>query len=86
MRVMAEPVQHPEPGPVPAGPDTWRGAVRTATGGVRWWFSSVMGDNAYRRYVHHLAVHHPGKVVPSEKQYWRDRYAEMDRNPGARCC
>ncbi len=62
------------------------GALRAATDGVRWWFSSVMGDNAYARYVDHLARHHPGEPVPTEKQYWRDRYAAMDANPGARCC
>ncbi len=55
-------------------------------GGIRWWFSSVMGDNAYARYCDHLARRHPGEPVPTEKQYWRDRYAAMDANPGARCC
>ena len=55
-------------------------------GGIRWWVSSVMGDNAYARYCDHLARRHPGAPVPTEKQYWRDRYAAMDANPGARCC
>ena len=60
--------------------------VRRVIGGIGWWFSSVMGDNAYRRYVDHLARHHPGGPVPTEKQYWRERYAAMDSNPAARCC
>ena len=55
-------------------------------GGIRWWIASVMGDNAYARYCDHLERSHPGAPVPTEKQYWRDRYAEMDANPGARCC
>jgi uncharacterized short protein YbdD (DUF466 family) len=45
-----------------------------------------MGDNAYARYLEHLAIQHPGLPVPSEREYWRDRYAAMDANPGARCC
>lgn len=79
MPVMAE-----QPG---SGDVTARGgALRTAIDGVRWWFASVMGDNAYARYVDHLARLHPGEPVPTEKQYWRDRYAALDANPGARCC
>ena len=58
----------------------------SAARGVRWWVSSVMGDNAYARYLEHLAARHPGSPVPSEREYWRDRYAAMDANPGARCC
>ncbi len=60
--------------------------VLTVVRGIRWWVSSVMGDNAYARYLEHLAVRHPGLPVPSEREYWRDRYADMDANPGARCC
>ena len=61
-------------------------AVGRAVSGVRWWFASVMGDNAYQRYLDHLARHHPGDPVPTEKQYWRERYAAMDNHPAARCC
>lgn len=57
-----------------------------AVRGVNWWVRSVMGDDAYARYVQHLAAHHPGSPIPTESQYWRDRYAAMDANPGARCC
>jgi uncharacterized short protein YbdD (DUF466 family) len=45
-----------------------------------------MGDNAYARYVDHLARRHPGCPVPTEKEYWRERYSAMDADPGARCC
>ena len=45
-----------------------------------------MGDNAYARYVEHLTRHHPDDPIPTESQYWRERYAAMDANPGARCC
>ncbi|HEY5877358.1 MAG TPA: YbdD/YjiX family protein, partial [Nakamurella sp.] len=45
-----------------------------------------LGDTAYARYVEHLGRHHPDAPVPSEREYWRQRYAEQDANPGARCC
>lgn len=54
--------------------------------GLLWWIRSVMGDKDYERYVAHMARKHPGQPVPSERQFWRDRYAEADANPGARCC
>ncbi len=60
--------------------------VLTVVRGITWWVSSVMGDNAYARYVQHLALHHPGETPPTEREYWRDRYAAMDASPGARCC
>lgn len=60
--------------------------LMTAARGVRWWISSVMGDNAYPRYVEHLARNHPDAPVPSEREYWRERHAAADANPGARCC
>ena len=60
--------------------------VLTAARGVRWWVSSVMGDNAYARYIDHLSRHHPGSPVPTEREYWRDKYREAELHPGARCC
>jgi uncharacterized short protein YbdD (DUF466 family) len=63
-----------------------RVVLMTAARGVRWWISSVMGDNAYARYVEHLANNHPDDPVPSEREYWRERHAAADANPGARCC
>jgi uncharacterized short protein YbdD (DUF466 family) len=60
--------------------------VLTVARGIRWWIASVMGDNAYAHYVDHLARQHPGCPVPTEKEYWRERYGAMDANPGARCC
>ena len=61
-------------------------AAMTAARGIRWWVTSVMGDNAYSRYVAHLSRTHPDEPVPTEREYWRQRYAEQDARPGARCC
>ncbi len=60
--------------------------ARTAVRGVAWWYSAINGGQDYQRYVEHLRRTHPGAPVPSVKQYWRERYAEADRNPSTRCC
>lgn len=51
-----------------------------------WYVRELMGDNDYARYVAHLSRHHPEREAPSEREYWRSRYAAQDANPGARCC
>lgn len=53
---------------------------------VRWWIGALMGDHDYARYVAHLERLHPGAEIPTEREYWRTRYAAADANPGARCC
>ncbi|WP_226913432.1 YbdD/YjiX family protein [Gephyromycinifex aptenodytis] len=53
---------------------------------LNWYIRGVTGADAYERYVAHLQRTHPQAPIPSEKQFWRDKYAEMDRNPKARCC
>lgn len=53
---------------------------------VRWFCSSLMGDNHYHRYVAHRARAHPGEPVIDEREYWRVRHAAVDAHPGARCC
>nr|WP_231637266.1 YbdD/YjiX family protein [Microbacterium sp. No. 7] len=59
----------------------------TAVGrGIRWYITTLMGDNAYATYVAHQRRHHPGEELPTERQFWRQRMDEQDRNPGARCC
>jgi uncharacterized short protein YbdD (DUF466 family) len=83
----------------PAGPGAARGksltgisteasapALLRAWRNLRWWVGSVLGDTAYARYVEHLRRLHPDAPVPTEREYWRERYAEQDANPGARCC
>ncbi|WP_369797489.1 YbdD/YjiX family protein [Nocardia sp. CNY236] len=51
-----------------------------------WWFDSILGGRDYQRYAEHLRRRHPGCEIPSEREYWRQRYAEADRNPTNRCC
>jgi uncharacterized short protein YbdD (DUF466 family) len=53
---------------------------------IRWYVSSLMGDNHYRRYVEHRRRTHPGEPVLTEREYWRARHATADAGPAARCC
>lgn len=45
-----------------------------------------MGDRAYETYVTHQRAQHPGIEVISEREFWRQKMDDQDRNPGARCC
>lgn len=54
--------------------------------GIRWYVTTLMGDTAYVTYVAHHDRHHPGEEPLSERQFWRERMDDQDRNPGARCC
>ena len=70
------------PGTAPAEP----GGIRRALSGVKWYWSSVMGDNHYERYLAHHERTHPGRAPMTKREYWRERTDAQDRNPGARCC
>lgn len=61
-------------------------ALAKGVRGAWWYMSELVGENDYDKYVLHLQRHHPGCEIPTKKQFWRDRYAKQDENPGARCC
>ncbi|MFI5777973.1 YbdD/YjiX family protein [Nocardia sp. NPDC051570] len=60
--------------------------VLRAGRGVAWYVNAILGGQDYTRYVEHLRRNHPEASVPSEREYWRERYAAADRNPANRCC
>ncbi|GHH70212.1 YbdD/YjiX family protein [Promicromonospora soli] len=60
--------------------------VRRGWRALAWYVTGVLGESDYQRYVAHLRRVHPDAVVPTVREYWRERYAEQDANPGARCC
>ncbi|HLT59904.1 MAG TPA: YbdD/YjiX family protein [Microlunatus sp.] len=81
----------------PAGPDANPAGPATDSAGpaavlgrawraVRWYVTAVMGDNAYRVYLDHQRAHHPGEPVLSERDFWRSRTDDQERNPQGRCC
>jgi uncharacterized short protein YbdD (DUF466 family) len=69
-----------------AGPRAILGRVWAAVRGIARWYSAINGGQDYQRYVDHLRRTHPGAPVPSVRDYWRERYAEAERNPTNRCC
>lgn len=60
--------------------------IRRALDAVRWYVGGVMGDSLYAYYQRHMSARHPGEPVLTEGDYWRERHAAADRNPGSRCC
>ncbi|GAA2935857.1 hypothetical protein GCM10010458_19610 [Microbacterium luteolum] len=54
--------------------------------GIRWYMTTLMGDTAYATYVAHHRRAHPGEEPMTERQFWRQKMDDQDRNPGARCC
>lgn len=69
------------------GPRESMGARLARVGrGIRWYVTTLMGDRAYDVYVRHFRAHHPQAQPLTERQFWRQRSDEQDRNPGARCC
>ncbi|MGW2094763.1 YbdD/YjiX family protein [Promicromonospora sukumoe] len=62
------------------------GVVRRGWRALTWYVTGVLGESDYQRYVAHLRRVHPDAAVPTVRDYWRDRYAAQDANPGARCC
>jgi len=60
--------------------------VRRAGRGIRWYVRELMGDSAYEVYAAHHRAHHDEDPPLTERQFWRQRMDDQDRNPGARCC
>ena len=54
--------------------------------GFRWYVEGVLGADAYRNYVDHLARTHPERSPVGEREFWRDHLDWQDRNPQGRCC
>ncbi|MBO0853832.1 MAG: YbdD/YjiX family protein [Nocardia sp.] len=56
--------------------------IRSAAG----YLNAVLGGQDYQRYVAHMRRTYPERPIPTEREYWRQRYAEAERNPATRCC
>lgn len=62
------------------------GGMRRGFRALRWYTDGVLGADAYRNYLRHMARTHPDQKPLDERAFWRDLYAWQERNPGARCC
>ncbi|MGK9271663.1 YbdD/YjiX family protein [Williamsia muralis] len=60
--------------------------LRRGSDAVRWYVGAMMGDSDYQRYLTHHRAHHPADAPMTERDYWRTRYRDQDRNPQGRCC
>jgi uncharacterized short protein YbdD (DUF466 family) len=60
--------------------------VRRGWRALAWYVTGVLGESDYPRYVAHLRRVHPDAAVPTVREYWRERYADQDATPAARCC
>lgn len=60
--------------------------VANGVRGVARYLGSVMGADAYSKYLeHHAALGHAGAPL-TEREFWRDRTDRQDTNPQGRCC
>ncbi|WP_442017337.1 YbdD/YjiX family protein [Paenarthrobacter sp. 2TAF44] len=54
--------------------------------GLAAYMSSLMGADAYRKYLEHFtSTGHSGPAM-TEREFWRDRMDRQDSNPQGRCC
>ena len=60
--------------------------VRQAIGRVHWYLREVSGETAYDRYEAHREKWHPDERMMTRREFERERMADRERNPGARCC
>lgn len=60
--------------------------VAAAWSSFRKFCRALFGDDNYDNYVSHLRRNHPDAEIPDVRTFWREHYAEQDRNPGSRCC
>jgi uncharacterized short protein YbdD (DUF466 family) len=62
------------------------GAVATGFRGFARYLGSVLGADAYAKYLeHHRAAGHDAAPL-TEREFWRDRTDRQDTNPQGRCC
>jgi len=61
--------------------------VASVARSIRWYVRGVMGEDAYEKYLAHVAGDHgDGARVMTEREFWRDRTDRQDANPEGRCC
>ncbi|BCW43595.1 hypothetical protein StoSoilB5_07790 [Arthrobacter sp. StoSoilB5] len=54
--------------------------------GFAAYMGSLMGADAYRKYLEHFtSTGHSGPAM-TEREFWRDRMDRQDSNPQGRCC
>ncbi|RAY13831.1 DUF466 domain-containing protein [Actinomadura craniellae] len=54
--------------------------------GLWRWAREFAGERAYEVYLEHHHARHPGEPPLPEREFWRRRTDDRERNPRARCC
>ena len=62
------------------------GRLRRGWRAAAWYVREVVGENDYDKYVAHLARRHPGRPLPSRRDFERAKTDRMEADPKARCC
>jgi uncharacterized short protein YbdD (DUF466 family) len=55
---------------------------------VRWYVRELTDESGYERYAAHVRTNHPDALVPSRREFERDRTERQEADPrqGFRCC
>lgn len=61
-------------------------AVSAKFRGLAEYLGSVLGADAYKRYLEHQADSGHAYPPMTEREFWRDRNDRQDSNPQGRCC
>ncbi|NWL10683.1 DUF466 domain-containing protein [Paenarthrobacter nitroguajacolicus] len=54
--------------------------------GFATYMGSLMGEDAYRKYLEHFEATGNSGPAMTEREFWRDRMDRQDTNPQGRCC
>lgn len=54
--------------------------------GLLWYLRELTDETAYERYVEHVLGEHPGRPIPSRREFERQRVAAKGASPAVRCC
>lgn len=61
-------------------------AIAKGFRGFAGYIGSLLGADAYQKYLEHFtATGHTGPAM-TEREFWRDRMDRQDSNPQGRCC
>lgn len=53
---------------------------------ARYMWRAITGEGAYDKYVERHRREHPDHEPMTEREFWRERSDEAERNVQARCC
>ena len=61
-------------------------SARRAGRAVGWFVRGLVREDAYEKYVAHMAVTHPDRRPMPERAFWREQSDRQEASPEGRCC